>query len=190
MSEQRQGENLGIIKPKPPQQVKVLTGTQIAVRLVIAVAVIFIAVIVLFLVRSRYQKPLKIYYKALAAQDAVEMCEAFPSWLVNADVSEDSMTIHDMCSVMISSVRTNFGSAYDVKMGLAEETAIDEAYLQQLQDGIFKQYQVSVQVEEGRSIQLSVVYSSESSEMTMTEYARIYKINGQWYLLDVPGNAA
>lgn len=188
MSEQRQGENYGILQPKPPQQVKVLTGTQIAVRLVIAVCILVAAVCVLIAVRSRYQKPLKTYYKALAKQDAAAMCDAFPVWLVNADVPEDSMTIHDMCSVMISSVRTNFGSAYDVNAGLVAKTAVAEDYLLQLQDGIFKQYQTRVEVQEGWRVQLSVVYSYEENEITMTEYARIYKINGQWYLLDVPGS--
>lgn len=188
MSEQRQGENYGILQPKPQQQVKVLTGTQIAVRLVIVVLILVTGVCIFIAVRNRYQKPLKTYYKALAKQDAAAMCDAFPVWLVNADVSEDTMTIHDMCSVMISSVRTNFGSEYDVDAGIVAKTAVEEDYLMQLQEGIFKRYQTRVEVQEGWRVQLSVEYSYEGNEVTMTEYARIYKINGKWYLLDVPGS--
>lgn len=188
MNEQRQGDNYGILQPKPPQQVKVLTGTQIAVRLMIAVCVLVIAACAFWVVRNRYQKPLKTYYKALSKQDVDAMCDAFPTWLVNADVAEDSVTVRDMCLVMISSVRGNFGNNYDVDASLVEKTAVAEDYLLQLQDGIFQQYQTRVEVQEGWRVQLSVVYSYAENEVTMTEYARLYKINGQWYLLDVPGS--
>ncbi len=193
MANQQQGENYGILSPKQPVIAKVATGTQRAVRLAIVICVLTVAVIVFLLVRDRYQKPVKVYYKALEAQNADKMCDAFPSWLVDAEVPEDSMSIHTMCASMISTVRANFGDGCKVDMDYAGKSEIEESYLTKLEEGILKQYQVEVEVAKGWQVKLDVVYSyenaiGEENAISMTEYARIYQINGKWCLLDVPGS--
>ncbi len=188
MANQLQGENYGILPPKPTAVVKVPTGTQRAVRLVIVLCVLAVAAIVYLMVRDRYQKPIKAYYKALESRDADAMCDSFPEWLVNAEVAEDSMTIHTMCASMISTVRANFGDGCKIDMDYAGKTAVEESYLAKLEEGIFKQYHAEVKVTKGWDVQLSVVYSANGNELTMTENARVYNINGKWYLLDIPGS--
>ncbi len=188
MANQQQGENYGILPPKQPVMAKVATGTQRAVRLVIVLCVLTVAAVVFLVIRDRYQKPIKAYYKALEAQNAGKMCEVFPDWLVDAEVSEDSMTIYTMCSSMISTVRANFGDGCDVDMDYAGKSGIEESYLTKLEEGILRQYQAEVRISEGWNVQLSVVYSANGNELTLTENARVYKINGKWYLLDVPGS--
>lgn len=198
MANQQQGENYGILPPKQTVAAKVTTGTQRAVRLAVVLCVLAVAAIVFLTVRDRYQKPIKVYYKALEAQNADKMCMAFPAWLVDAEVSEDSMTIHTMCASMISTVRANFGDGCDVDMDYAGKTAIEESYLEKLEEGIQKQYQEEVDISEGWQVKLDVVYSyvnpmnatGEENAISMTEYARVYKIDGKWYLLDVPGSAS
>ncbi|MGN0647435.1 MAG: hypothetical protein ACI4J3_02250 [Oscillospiraceae bacterium] len=196
MANPQQGESYGILPPKQPMVAKVTTGTQRAARLAVVLCVLVVAVIVFLGVRDRYQKPIKLYYKALEAQNADKMCMAFPAWLVDADVSEDSMTIHTMCASMISTVRANFGDGCNVDMDYAGKTAIEESYLAKLEEGICKQYQVEVDISEGWQVKLDVVYSyvnpmngaGGENAISMTEYARVYKIDGKWYLLDVPGS--
>lgn len=196
MANQQQGENYGILPIKQPMVAKVITGKQRAARLLVVLCVLVVAVIVFVVIRNRYQKPIKLYYKALEAQNADKMCMAFPTWLVEADVAEDSMTIHTMCATVISTVRANFGDGCGVDMNYAGKTAIEESYLAKLEEGIQKQYQTEVDISEGWQVELDVVYSyvnplntnGEENAISMTEYARVYKINGKWYLLDVPGS--
>lgn len=196
MANQQQGTNFGILPPKQSAVAKVTTGSQRAVRLVVVLCVLIVAVIVFLSIRNRYQKPIKLYYKALEAQNADKMCMAFPAWLVDADVTEDSMTVYTMCASVISTVRANFGDGCNVDMNYAGKTAIEDSYLVKLEEGIQKQYQADVDISEGWQIKLDVVYSyvnpmnamGEENAINMTEYARVYRIDGKWYLLDVPGS--
>lgn len=182
------GENQGILNPKPMQNVKVLSGPQKAMRLAIAAAVLVIAVVIVIMIRNQYQKPIKTYYKALHQKDASGMCEAFPSWLIEAPTNPDAMSIYDMCSVVVSSVNSRYGAAYRVSVDVSTKTEVEADYLQKLEDGIRSQYQVEVDVSEGLRLKLVVMYSNGSTEYQAIEYAKIYKINGHWYLLDVPND--
>ncbi len=188
MADQLKGENQGILNPKPVQPVKVLSGPQKATRLVIAAVVLIAIIVSVILIRNQYQKPIKTYYKALNQKDASGMCEAFPSWLLDAPADPEAMSIYDMCSVIVSSVNSRYGSACRVSADVNTKTEVEESYLQQLEDGIRSQYQVEVDVSKGFRLKLVVVYSNGGTEYQAIEYARIYKINGHWYLLDVPND--
>ena len=188
MAGTQQGENYGILPPKPPVAAKVTTGTQMAVRLVVLVGLLVLGIVGFLMIRDRYQKPMRLYYKALSNKDASKMCQAFPGWLVNAEVDEDAMSIYDMCAAMVSTVGANFGDGYEVEMDYVSRTAVEEEYLNRLEEGILSRYQTKTEISEGWQVQLSVVYSNGGNEVTMTEYARVYRINGSWCLLDVPGS--
>jgi len=70
---------------------------------------------------------------------------------------------------------------------LGGRTAVTEDYLEQIQEGISTQYGVDVKVTKGYWLSLAVTYSDDESEYVIQEYARVYKINGRWVVLDVPG---
>lgn len=175
---------------QPALEFKVKTGTQKAIELVVGAVIVLLAIIIISLVRSSYMRPISTYYKGLSAMNEKKMCQAFPSWLRNANVDDDTITIEGMCLTMISSVVTSCGNDYKVSADMVSFADKDEAYLQKLETGIESEYGKNVNISKGRWVKLNVVYEYGEFKQEMTEYARVYKINGRWVLLDIPGAEA
>lgn len=181
----------GIFPEKPPAQpLKVKTGTQKAIELVCGAAIVMLAVIIIFIVRSSYMRPINTYYRGLSAMKEQKMCNAFPSWLCNANVDDDTISIEGMCRTILSSVVTACGNDYKVSAEMVSYADKEDAYLQTLETGIESQYGKKVNISKGRWVKLNVTYEYGETKQEMTEYARVYKINGRWVLLDIPGAEA
>ena len=184
-------EMSGIFEPKSvPVTGLPLSGTQKAVRFCIALGVLLLAVIVLVMLHNPFMKPVRRYYKALEQRDAARMCDAFPSWLTDADLDAQTMSIYDMCSMVVTASSYNYGADAEIGVKYAAKTAVDAEYLAQLEAGIESQYGVSVRITKGWRVALDVTYTDGENTVTVTEYARVYRVNGRWVIFDVPGDSA
>ncbi len=184
-----EAQQSGIFQPKPPMQApKVLSGEQLAKRVAIVLAVILIAAGIAILFRNPFLKPVKKYYKGLEQQSVDAMSEAFPAWLVNAEVDDDTITVHGMCDVILTSAVYAYGTDFDVDYELITRTDVSESRLEQLESGIAVRYETEVEVSKGYTLKLLVTYSAGDHEAEVTEYASVYRINGTWCILDVPGD--
>lgn len=175
----------GIFEPKP-QTMKRKSGAQKAKELLIGVGVLVGIGLVVLYCRGLYLKPMHSYYKALNKLNPEKMCGSFPNFLVNADVNAETMSIYDMCSMVTASAKTTYGTDFKTDVTVLSYEEKDAEYLQKLESGIRAEYQREVNISAGRWLTLSVTYEYGEFENTVTEYVRVYKINGKWVMLDVP----
>ena len=177
----------GIFEPKPlPLDRRPLSGTQKAIRVGIGLAAVVLVLAVWLMLRNPFMKPVNRYFKGLTSRDPQAMTDAFPSFIVNAPKKEETMSIGEMCAAMISAQDLTYGREIKASAELVKKTKVEQEYLDRIAAGIRTQYQTDVRITEGYWVQLSVTRKSSAGEKETTEYARIYKINGKWYLLDVP----
>lgn len=176
----------GIFEPKSfdPAQAPP-SGARRAAWLLIGCGIALAAVLAWLLLRNPFLKPVRRYFKGLRRQDAAVMCEAFPAWLVDSSQNTD-VSIYDTCVAAVANTKLSYGTDYSVRISLAEKTEVEESYLERLASGIAKQYGQETEISKGLRVTLAVSYRSDGAEYAQTEYARIYKINGRWVLLDVP----
>ena len=179
----------GIFEPKPlaPEQMP-LTGVQKAWRAAAVIAVLLLVFTVWLIFRNPFMNPVKRYFKGLSRRDPAAMTDAFPKFLVNAPKDGDSMTIEEMCQAMCSSVNLYYGADAKVSASLVTDKEVGRDYLDRIETGIQTQYGKDVSVSKGVWVKLMVVYARGDTEQETTQYARIYKINGSWVLLDVPSD--
>ena len=177
----------GIFEPKPPMQAPE-SGMKKAWKLITVLAVLVLAGVIWALSRNPFMRPVKIFYKGLEREDYTAMAEAFPAWLRNADQGEGNITVSDMGAAILSATKMNLPTG-DIQPSLRSRTAVEEAYLTQLEQGIESQYGQKVRISAGLRCTLSVQYRADShtaDAYDMTVYVRLYKINGRWVMLDVP----
>ena len=180
-------EPSGIFEPKPIDTENVpLSGPQKAIRLTIILAVLVLIGIICLLLRNPFMKPVKSFYRGLSHGDVISMTQAFPKWLTEAKVSEDTVTTADMCSAVLSAAELDYGKGFKAKVSLSSKTEVGRDYLDKIESGIKAQYHTDVSISKGYWVRLCVLYRSSGSEQEVTRFARIYKIDGKWYLLDVP----
>lgn len=165
---------------------RIKSGKQQATELLLVTLALLIGVYLFFAVRARYLSPIRDYYRGMSQGDSAKMASAFPAWLRNAEPEEGTVSIEDMCRMTLAAARTTYGTDCTAKAEALSYTEPDEAYLQQLEEGIQVQYGKDVHISAGRWVTLTVTYRSAHRSWTTTEYARIYKINGAWVLLDIP----
>ncbi|MBQ8922000.1 MAG: hypothetical protein IJ060_07570 [Oscillospiraceae bacterium] len=189
--EQAAEQQGGIYEPKTAEMWKTpLTGKQIALRIMIAAAVVIIGLVLYFALSDAYERPIKKYYKGFQKNDAEMMAEAFPDWLRNADTSDTAMTVKAMCMSMISLKNLNYGESVSVNAGVIAKTKVAEEKLRQLEKGIEAHYHVSAKVTDGWDCTLAVTYrDSNGKETKNMEYATVYKIDGSWYMIDVANDS-
>lgn len=181
-------EQQGIFEPKPLSADQIpRSGKEKALRLGIVLLAGLTALIVWLCLRNPFMRPVQQYYRALSARDAAEMTGAFPAWLVNSEKKDDAMSIGEMCAAIVSATNMQVGSQATVKAELVSVQEVEQAYLDRLSDGISSQYHTDVSITRGAWIKLLVSYDSSGTVSERSEYARVYKINGKWCLLDVPG---
>ena len=185
--EQRAPQESGIFEPKPlPAKHKVKSGAQKATELLIVVGVLVVIGLVALYCRGLYMKPVRSYYKALAKLNAAKMVDSFPVFLRDAESDGESMTVYDMCSFVAASAKTEYGTQFKTDVTLLSYEEKDAEYLQKLEEGIKAEYLRDVDVSAGRWLTVTVNYEYGDAENTVTEYVRVYKINGKWVMLDVP----
>ena len=80
----------------------------------------------------------------------------------------------------------DYGKGFKAKVSLSAKTEVGRDYLDKIESGIKAQYHTDVSISKGYWVRLCVLYRSSGSEQEVTRFARIYKIDGKWYLLDVP----
>ena len=186
--EQPLGEQ-GIFEPKPLNVDRLpVSGTVRAIRLGVFLLMITAGVLIWLALRNPFMRPVKRYYKALDRRDPAAMTAVFPEWLVNADTDEDTVTVEDMCAAVVSATNYYFGQDAKASVVLRRQQEVGEDYLKRIADGIFTQYQRKVEITRGLWLTYDVTYQGEGTEQTRTEYARVYRINGSWYLLDIPSD--
>ena len=179
----------GIFEPKPLSADRIpVSGTVRAIRFAVFLLMVTAGVLIWLALRNPFMRPLKAYYKGLSARDPAAMSEAFPDWLVSAQVSEDAMTVTDMCAAMVSASRMSYGQNVKAEVSLVSQQEVGADYLDRLAAGIRAQYQRDVEVTKGWRLTLMVSYTADGREQSHTEYARVYRIDGAWRLLDVPGD--
>ena len=159
-----------------------------AIRLGVFLLMITAGVLIWLALRNPFMRPVKRYYKALDRRDPAAMTAVFPEWLVNADTDEDTVTVEDMCAAVVSATNYYFGQDAKASVVLRRQQEVGEDYLKRIADGIFTQYQRKVEITRGLWLTYDVTYQGEGTEQTRTEYARVYRINGSWYLLDIPSD--
>lgn len=188
--EQPLGEQ-GIFEPKPLNVDRLpVSGTVRAIRLGVFLLMISAGVLIWLALRNPFMRPVKRYYKALNKRDTAAMTEAFPEWLAGADTDEGTVTVEDMCAAIVSATKYYFGQDSKATVVLRKQQEVGEEYLTRIADGIFTQYQRKVEITRGCWLTFDVTYKTADSEQTRTEYARVYRINGSWYLLDIPSDTA
>ena len=179
----------GIFEPKPlPPEQMPLTGVQKAWRAAAVIAALLLVFTVWLMLRNPFMKPVNRYFKELSRRDPAAMTGAFPKFLVNAPKNGESMTIEEMCQAMCSSVNLYYGADAKVSASLVTKKEVDREYLDRIETGIETQYGKDVSVSKGVWVKLLVVYKKDGKEQEATQYARIYKINGSWVMLDVPSD--
>gem|GEM_PF-3139373 len=184
-------QQTGIFEPKPVGAVGLpLSGTQKAIRFCIFIGILILIAVIVYVLHNPFMRPVKRYYKALMKGDAAAMCDAFPSWLTGADTDEETMRIYDMCAMVVTATNYNYGSDAKIEVKYASKTEVGADYLNQLETGIQSQYSVDVNITAGWWVTLDVTYTDGEDSVTVTEYARLYRINGRWTMLDVPGSTA
>ena len=182
----------GIFEPKPLNPADIpRSGTQKAITLAAVIGVLVLIACIVTALRNPFMKPVKQYYKGFSADDADKMGKAFPGWLLDARVTEDTMTVYEMCSAMLSEKLLNYGEGQKIKAALAAKTPVEEDYLHKIADGIQSTYHVPAEVTKGYRCTLHVTYEVQGGKpYTATEYVRVYRINGKWVMLDVPSDQA
>lgn len=183
-------EPSGIFEPQPIQTDKApLTGPQKAFRLLIILSVLVLTGLIWLLLRNPFMKPVKEFYRGMSHSEINTMTQAFPKWLSAADVSRETMTVSDMCSAALSETGMRFGKNTKVSVSLASKTEVGKEYLERIANGIEVQYHQKVSISKGYWIRLRVTYQFNSIETEEARYARVYKIDGKWYLLDIPSDS-
>ena len=174
----------GIFEPKPISADHLpLTGAQKGWRIAAVIAVLLLAFTIWLLLKNPFMKPVNQYYKGLSKRNTAAMSEAFPGWLTSAKKDEDSMGIADMCV----NVSLYYGKESTVKVSLISKQDVERDYLDRIEAGIKTQYQTDVTISEGVWLKLLAAYrKKDGSETEQIQYARVYKINGRWVMLDVP----
>ena len=163
-----------------------LSGKQIALRIVIAASAVILALVLYFALSDAYERPIQKYYKGYQQNDADVMTEAFPDWLRKAQGEGTEMSIKAMCLSMISMKNLNYGKDVAVNAGVIEKNAVEAEKLRTIEKGIEARYGVSVKVSAGWDCTLAVTYRDKSGKETKSmEFATVYKINGNWYMIDV-----
>lgn len=186
-----QQQTSGIFPQKPPMQpLNIKSGKRKSIELLCGAVVVILAFIFISILKNSYLKPVHTYYKGLSKSDTSAMCEAFPSWLRNANTDDETITVEGMCNTIMTSVLAKCGADCKVSAEMVSYSEKDDAYLNTLEEGIETQYGKTVNITKGRWVKLNVTYQYGGGKQEMTEYARIYKINGRWVLLDIPGAEA
>lgn len=184
-------QQTGIFEPKPVSTADLpLSGTQKAIRLCVFIGILILIAVIACALHNPFMRPVKRYYKALMQGDAAAMCDAFPSWLTGADTDEETMRIYDMCAMVVTATNYNYGSDAKIKVKYSSKAKVGEDYLNRLEEGMLSQYQVDAEITAGWWLTLDVTYSDGDAEAEVTEYARLYRINGKWVMLDVPSTTA
>lgn len=180
----------GIFEPKPLQTDKLpLTGPQKAFRLLIIITVLLLCAVIWLLMRNPFMKPVKNFYRGLSHHDVSIMTTAFPQWLTDAKVSEETATITDMCYAVLSGTALDYSSDATAKVSLASKSDVSKEYLKRIEEGIQIQYQKEVHVSKGIWAKLRVYYTVNGLDREEIKYVRVYKIDGKWYLLDIPSDS-
>ena len=178
----------GIFEPKPQMQaVGIKSGKRKAMELAIAVVAVIAVVIVVAVCKNLYLKPIRGYYKGLSKDSVDKMCDAFPAWLVNAQLDAESVTVYDMCTMVTSTAKLGYGEHFKAKAKLVTYEEKDDNQLETIENGIFSTYHQKVSVTEGRVLTLSVTYKyGDGKQNVVNEYVTLYKMNGRWVMIDVP----
>ena len=183
-------EQTGIFDPKPIDADKLpLSGPQKAFRLMIILAVLVLTGLIFLLMRNPFMKPVKAFYRGLSHSDVSAMTEAFPKWLSDANVPEGTVTTAEMCSAVLSAAELEYGKDVKAKVSLISKSEVSKDYLEKIASGIKTQYHVDVSITKGYWVRLRVLYQFKNTEAEITRYARVYKINGKWCVLDVPSDS-
>ncbi|MCR5305933.1 MAG: hypothetical protein K6E36_05470 [Oscillospiraceae bacterium] len=185
-----QNEPSGIFDPKPIQTDKLpLTGPQKAIRLLIILSVLVLAGLIWILTRNQFMKPIKAFYRGMSHSEISSMTQAFPQWLANADVPEEMVSVNDMCSTALTEMIMKYGKGAKVSVSLASKTEVGKEYLERIANGIQVQYSQEVRITEGYWVRLHVCYRFNNLQAEETRYARVYKIDGKWRMLDIPSDS-
>lgn len=194
MPEQEQNtapqQETGIFEPKPlDPKMRPLSSTQKIVRFCIFVGAVLLVGIVFALTRHPFMKPVRTFYKGMTAHSAEAMCDAFPAWLVNADVPDDTITVWQMCDTLLTAVGYNYGRESEFTVKFHGKREVEPERIVRIEAGIASTYGVAVDITKGYYVTVHVIVDDGSDEpATVTQYVRLYKINGRWVMLDVPSD--
>lgn len=187
MSEEQQS---GIFEPKPLKREMIPeSGAQKAKRILIVLAAAAVVVTTVLCVRRLWFRPVKRFYAGMSSRNIEKMESAFPDWLCNADMGEGNASIEDMCSVMISNITMTYGTDSKVSVSLAAYVDVEVEKLTQIAEGIRSRFDVNAKVTKGRVCSMNARYTAQDGKQyDKTEYVTMYRINGHWYILDVPND--
>ncbi|MCQ2417259.1 MAG: hypothetical protein MJ071_05560 [Oscillospiraceae bacterium] len=178
----------GIFQPKAINESMIPeSGAKKARKIGIALAAVAVVVLCIMVSRSLWLHPIKKFYRSMNRHDAAAMTEAFPSWLVDADMSGESMSVEAMCQVVINNLGMIAGNDGTVHALYSGYTPIEAEKLEKIQAGIEQQFQIKTKVSDGRLCAMEVTYrNTDGKEQKQIEYVTMYRINGHWCILDVP----
>lgn len=180
----------GIFDTDSPDGIKLpLSGPQKAFRFTIIISVLVLAGLIFLFLRNPFMKPVNAFYRGLSHGDVNAMTSAFPAWLSDASVPAGTMTTADMCSTVLSASEFDYGKGVKARAGLISKSEVSKDYLERIASGIRTQYHKDVSITKGYWIRLRVIYQQKNIQAEQILYARVYKIDGKWCLLDVPSES-
>ncbi|MBR6419365.1 MAG: hypothetical protein IKS42_03440 [Oscillospiraceae bacterium] len=164
-----------------------LSGKQKSERLIAAIFVLIACVCVYLVLKDPFMKPVRTFYKGMSRQSAAGMCEAFPAWLIQK-TDDTGQSVYETCGAVIAAGQLSYGMQADYKASLRTKTPVEQERLDKIASGIKTAYGMDVKVTKGYTLSVSVRIKSSGEPVSLTQYIRVYKINGRWVMIDVPSD--
>ncbi|MBE6844680.1 MAG: hypothetical protein E7508_03045 [Ruminococcus sp.] len=152
------------------------------VPIVAIVSVILVVVIVvanLTILNNAYKEPIDDFFKAVETGDGDYFEDAFPEYM-----TEDVDEFDDLASKLNSTFKKVLGKDFEISYEVIEKEKIDDDDLEDLEKSIDKNYDESVSVSDGYSVEIELTCKSDSMEESITTKINVHKIDGDWCLTE------
>lgn len=159
-------------------------------NMIIAAAAAAIVLIVIILAAAlstpAYEKPVEYFITGISNGSYKTMKKAMPKFVIEELEDNSYFDMEDMIEEAHDEMIDEYGKSVKLTYKVKRKKSIDKDDLEDIEDMIDDYYDKEIKVSKGYELRVEMILKAKGESEKEKIDINVYKINGKWYLLEMP----